>query len=426
MLSEPAIDARGLSKTYKLYRQPQDRLKQYIMGWRDRFYTEVQAVKDISFSVAKGESVGIIGLNGSGKSTLLQLLCGTLTPTTGSVTTSGRLCTMLELGSGFNLEFTGRENIFLNASLLGMTETEIKSRYQDIVSFADIGDFINKPLRCYSSGMYVRLAFAVAAHMDPDILLIDEVLAVGDVFFQQKCNLFMQRQLGETAKVLVTHSLETVANMTTRVLVLDGGRLAFDGSPLEAIETYIRLSRKQDALSGAAKYRRAAKHARAHNRAKMETIAPEKLSGRLGAEFTGFTVEVNGSDYEGYIMAGFRVTLTMFLEVKREISRPIIGYLLADKFGNYLFGQNTVTAELALTQLAPGAHRVRLEFTWPDVAGGDYFLTPGLGDGMGALAHEIECWAHNIFHFNAVTPHKDVHGLFNSTLHHVEILPEAG
>jgi ABC-type polysaccharide/polyol phosphate transport system ATPase subunit len=421
MSSEPAIRVRGLSKTYRLYRQPKDRLKQYLFGGKRRYFTEVQALRDISFSVAQGETIGIIGKNGSGKSTLLQALCGILAPSGGQVVANGRLCAMLELGAGFNPEFTGKENVFLNARLLGMNEEEIESRYPAIVSFADIGEFINKPLRCYSSGMYVRLAFAVAAHTDPDILLIDEVLSVGDVFFQQKCNLYMQRELGKTAKILVTHSMEAVASMTTRVLVLDKGSLAFDGPPLQGIETFMRLSRRENALAGLPRPRQAA--AAKDAPPSLLPIPPDKLSGALSAVFTGFTVEVNGTPYGGCILAGAPVAVTLLMEVRREISHPIVGYLLADRFGNFIFGQNTTTAGLPLDVLRPGAHRICLHFTWPDVAGGDYFLTPGLGNGLDSKAHDIECWAHNIFHFSAVTPHKDVHGLFNGSLHQVECTP---
>jgi len=428
MSSEPAIQVSGLTKDYRLYARPADRLKQILWGGRRRYYTEVRALEAVSFIIAAGESVGVLGVNGSGKSTLLQILCGTLQPTRGTASARGRLCALLELGSGFNPEFTGRENVFLSARLLGMSEAEIEDRYPAIMAFADIGDFIDRPVRCYSSGMYVRLAFAVAAHTDPDILLVDEVLAVGDIFFQQKCNLHMQGQLGRAAKVLVTHCLNTVANMTSRVLVLDRGRLVFDGPPLEAIEAYVRLARATGRSAEPAAASKDAPSPRSDPAADLRPIGPEKLSGELGAVFTAFSVAINGRPYEGYVMAGAQVALTARLEVRREIRHPIVGYLLADRFGNHLFGQNTATAELPLESMRPGPHLLRLCFTWPDIAAGDYFLTPGLGNGQASMAHVIECWAHNIFHFSAITPHKDVHGLFNGTLHQVECvaLSEAG
>lgn len=422
MSPEPAIQVRGLIKDYRHYARPVDRLKQLLGGQSRRHYTEVRALDGLDFCVSPGESVGVLGINGSGKSTLLQILAGTLAPTSGTATVRGRLCALLELGSGFNPEFTGRENISLCARLLGMDEAEIAARTPDIVAFAAVGDFIDRPVRCYSSGMYVRLAFAVAAHTDPDVLLVDEVLAVGDVFFQQKCNLHMRRRLTRAAKIIVTHSLETVANMTTRTLVLDRGRLVFDGPPLEAVETYIRLCRTPDSdvpLSGPAA-------PGPDDRQPWIPIAPDKLSGQGGAVLTAFAVAVNGTPSPGCVMAGQAVTVSLRLEVLRPIEQPIVGYLLADRFGNFLCGQNTVTAGLPLSRLAPGSHVLCLRFGWPDIAPGDYFLTPGLGNGTAAMAHVIECWAHNIFHFQAIAPHKDIHGLFNSTLHSVECRPLAG
>ena len=190
-----AIRVKGLSKCYGIYASPRERLKQFILPRLQRlvgqapkqYFHEFWALKDVSFEIKKGETVGIIGRNGSGKSTLLQMICGTLHPTSGSIQTNGRIAALLELGSGFNPEFTGRENVYMNASVLGLSNEEINERFNDIVTFADIGDFIDQPVKTYSSGMMVRLAFAVIAHVDADILVIDEALAVGDAFFVQKC-----------------------------------------------------------------------------------------------------------------------------------------------------------------------------------------------------------------------------------------------
>ena len=199
--SEIAIKVENLSKQYEIYETPGDRLKQFTLPKLHKFFGLGQkqyfqsfwALQNISFQVKKGETVGIIGRNGSGKSTLLQIICGTLSPTSGEVSNNGRIAALLELGSGFNSEFTGRENVFLNASVLGLTSEEIKARYSNIVRFADIGNFIDQPVKTYSSGMLVRLAFAVIAHVDADILIIDEALAVGDAFFTQKCMRFLRK-----------------------------------------------------------------------------------------------------------------------------------------------------------------------------------------------------------------------------------------
>jgi lipopolysaccharide transport system ATP-binding protein len=207
--SDIAIRVQGLSKRYEIYTKPSDRLKQFVLPLLQRltgkaskqYFREFWALKDVSFEVRKGQTVGIIGRNGSGKSTLLQMICGTITPTTGSIQTNGRVAALLELGSGFNPEFTGRENIYMNASVLGLNSSEIDIRFNDIVDFADIGDFVEQPVKTYSSGMMVRLAFAVIAHVDADILVVDEALSVGDAFFAQKCMRFL-RKFMETGTVL--------------------------------------------------------------------------------------------------------------------------------------------------------------------------------------------------------------------------------
>lgn len=429
MSSEPALSVSGLGKTYRLYEKPSDRLRQMLFGRRRDYFTEVRALKGVGFTVAKGESVGVLGVNGSGKSTLLQILSGNLRPTAGTVARRGRVCALLELGTGFNPEFTGRENLFYAAGLLGMDREETAARFDAMAAFADIGDFMDRPVRCYSSGMYVRLAFALAAQAEPDILLVDEVLAVGDVFFQQKCHLHMKRKLGGAAKVIVTHCLNTAASMTRRVLVLHGGRLVFDGPPLEGIEHYLRLSRGQDAPGPASAPSRGdgpAAPPLAASRAPMTDIPRDKLSGALNVEFTAFRVELNSAPYQGFVQPGAAVTVTVRAMARREIVHPILGYMLADRFGNALFGQNTATAGLPMDPLPEGESLVRFTFTWPEVASGEYFMTMGLGDGHDAMRHVIECWAHNVFLFSAITPGRDVHGLFNGSLLGVERLPPGG
>ena len=219
MSSDIAIRVQNITKTYQIYDKPQDRLKQSLWRGRKQFYREFKALDDVSFEVKKGETVGIIGRNGSGKSTLLQIICGTLAPTSGTVEVNGRVAALLELGAGFNPEFTGKENVYMNASILGLSKEEIDAKYDDIVAFADIGDFIEQPVKTYSSGMYVRLAFAVIAHVDADILVIDEALAVGDVFFTQKCMRFIEQyQENGGAILFVSHDMATVTKLCQSVL----------------------------------------------------------------------------------------------------------------------------------------------------------------------------------------------------------------
>lgn len=245
-----AISIQGLSKCFHIYDTPGDRLKQFVATRLQRmvgksprqYFQEFWALKDVSFEVKKGETIGIIGRNGSGKSTLLQIICGTLTPTSGSVQTNGRIAALLELGSGFNPEFTGRENVYMNAAVLGLSTDEIDARYGDIAAFADIGDYIGQPVKTYSSGMYLRLAFAVAINVEPQILIIDEALAVGDEPFQRKCYSKIEqiRDSGATI-ILVTHAAVTITQMCSRALVLDHGCRLFMGNPKLAVESYQRL-----------------------------------------------------------------------------------------------------------------------------------------------------------------------------------------
>lgn len=245
-----AIRVENLSKCYQIYDRPQDRLKQSIMPRLQRlagrvptqYYRDFWALKDISFEVKKGETVGIIGRNGSGKSTLLQILAGTLAPTTGTAIIEGRVAALLELGSGFNPEFTGRENVFLNGQILGLTQKEIEARYDQIAEFADIGEFIDQPVKTYSSGMFVRLAFAVQAHIDAAIVIIDEALAVGDVFFRQKCYARLEKLRNSGAAILlVSHAMTEIEQYCKRAILLDHGVQKFIGPSSEASKHYYLL-----------------------------------------------------------------------------------------------------------------------------------------------------------------------------------------
>lgn len=239
--NELAISVRGISKCFEMYEKPVHRLYQTLCAGKCRFYKEFWALRDITFNVRRGECVGIIGKNGAGKSTLLQIITGTLSATTGEVSVNGRVAALLELGSGFNPEFTGRENVYLNASILGLSHEETDARFQSILDFADIGEFIDQPVKTYSSGMMVRLAFAVQILVDPDILIVDEALAVGDAAFQRKCYARMDalREKGVTI-LLVTHDTETVKRRCDRAIFLKDRRVAFDGPAEDGIVEYMR------------------------------------------------------------------------------------------------------------------------------------------------------------------------------------------
>lgn len=238
-MNDRVISVRCLGKSYSIYSRPNDRLRQAFWHRGKKFSKSFWALRDISFDVRKGEVVGVIGRNGSGKSTLLQIVSGILHPTEGELLVHGRATPLLELGSGFNPEFTGRENIYFNGSILGMTLKEIKERIDDIIAFADIGDFIDQPVKFYSTGMFLRLGFGVVANLDSPILVIDEHLAVGDEKFQRKCFNFLERIRKKGSSILfVSHSMETIEQMCDRALLLEGGRLLAQGPPKEVIDTY--------------------------------------------------------------------------------------------------------------------------------------------------------------------------------------------
>jgi lipopolysaccharide transport system ATP-binding protein len=242
MSSELAIELKNLGKCYHIYDKPQDRLKQGLWRGRKRFYREFTAVDDVSFTVRKGETVGIVGRNGSGKSTLLQLICGTLRATSGRVETHGRLAALLELGAGFNAEFSGRENVYINASIMGLSNEQIDAQYDSIIEFSEIGDFIDQPVKTYSSGMYVRLAFSVAICVDPDVLILDEALAVGDEAFQRKCFARIQSMQEKGCAILfVSHSSAAVLELCDRAILIDGGRLLIDSKPKAVVEAYQKM-----------------------------------------------------------------------------------------------------------------------------------------------------------------------------------------
>lgn len=252
MSSELAISVTSLGKCFHIYDKPRDRLLQMFSRGRKQYFREFWALSEVSFEVKKGETVGIVGRNGSGKSTLLQLICGTLNPTHGSIVTNGRIAALLELGSGFNPEFSGRENVYLNAAVLGLTRAETEARFADIEAFAEIGEFIDQPVKTYSSGMMVRLAFAVAINVDPQILIVDEALSVGDELFQRKCFARIEAIKASGATILfVSHSGSTVVELCDRAILLDSGEKLIEGVPKNVLGKYQKLLyAPQDKVAG--------------------------------------------------------------------------------------------------------------------------------------------------------------------------------
>ena len=270
MSSDAIIEVRGLSKLFPIYDKPHHRLMQMILGGRRQWYREFCALRDIDFTIERGETVGIVGRNGSGKSTLLQIICGTLAPSFGEVHVRGRVAALLELGAGFNPEFTGRENVYLNGTVLGLTRVQIEEKLESILSFAEIGEFIDRPVKTYSSGMYIRLAFAVAIHVEPDLLVVDEALSVGDEAFQRKCFARIERlREGGCTVLFVSHAAGTVIELCDRAILLDGGELLADGKPKAVISRYQKML-----------YAPAEKVAELRGQLKLERVTGEPLDSK--------------------------------------------------------------------------------------------------------------------------------------------------
>ncbi|KPB01220.1 ABC transporter ATP-binding protein [Ahrensia marina] len=419
MSSETMISVNELSKCYMMYDKPEYRLWQMLWRTRKAWSRDFWALRDITFDVRKGETVAVIGRNGSGKSTLLQLICNTLEPTRGNVQVGGKIAALLELGAGFNAEFTGRENIYLNGAILGMEKSEMDARFQSIIDFADIGDFLNQPVKTYSSGMYVRLAFAVAIHCQPEVLIIDEALAVGDFLFQQKCSRFMKEQFSDVTKLLVTHDMAAVANMADRAIVLHQGKLIYDGDPQSAIREYQIVARGGKHVTHIASDKHADNSEKSNEdilKAYAErdwiTINEHTLSGSLRARIRKCAYEVDGVSGVGAIGSGQQLVIDFEASIEGHLDQVIVGYQVQDRFGSVIFGENSMSSDFSLPNLDAGTWRFSLMFDWPIVAPGKYAVTLGIGSGYDALSHSIECWAHNVIILDSSSD-VDVHGLFN-------------
>lgn len=384
--NEIVIEAHNLGKAYSSYPSPIRRLAQLFLPG---LHVEMRHIlSDISFELRKGETLAIIGRNGAGKSTLLQLICGTLQPSSGEVRTHGRVAALLELGAGFNPDFTGRENIYLNAALHGLSRRDVDDRLESILAFADIGDYIDQPVRTYSSGMYVRLAFSAIAHVDADVLIVDEALAVGDAFFVQKCMRFLREFQTRGSLLFVSHDSAAVTALCDRAIWLDGGRVRMIDSAKRVSEAY--LAEQFDATPA----------------------TPETASdafGKGGAEI----VEVSLLDHRGTALAtlegGEQVSLTVRITIAQPIVSPIVGFYVKDRLGQTLFGDNTwkkyESTPLALNQ--GQTLLAQFSFVMPRLQTGAYTVAVAIAEGT-QLEHEQHHWIHDALVFNVQQPHGGV------------------
>ncbi|MDH4470196.1 MAG: ABC transporter ATP-binding protein [Verrucomicrobiae bacterium] len=439
MSSELAISVNNVSKAYTIWRDPAARLKHPLLNLAGELFpplrkkidaklhglcSEFYALNDISFEVKKGESVGIIGRNGSGKSTLLQIIAGTLQPTQGSVTVHGRVAALLELGSGFNPEFTGRENVYLNASILGLTREETDARFTKIAAFADIGDFINQPVKTYSSGMVVRLAFAVIAHVDADVLIVDEALAVGDVFFTQKCMRFIREFIKEHTLIFVSHDTAAVKSICNKALWLDKGTMIQSGTPKEISELYLQafyegqqgkgtVTRLKASVQNNDQHQLPLKDARLEwinktnlrNDIQVFQFDPEAASfGKRGATITQVELLDEGGNRLSWIVGGEEVILQITIACHEKLYAPIVGFHLKDRLGQILFGDNTYLSYQDNPQICEAREKLKAQFHFemPRLAVGNYSIELGMADGTQS-EHIQHHWVYDAIQFKSET-----------------------
>ena len=433
--NENAIEVRGVSKFYNLYERPQDRVKELFSFTKKKYHTLYKALDQVSFTVKKGETLGIIGRNGAGKSTLLKLITGVITPSEGSIETRGEISALLELGTGFNPEYTGYENIFLR----GFSDEEMQEKVKEIVDFADIGEYMGQPVKTYSSGMFARLAFAVMISFKPEILIVDEALSVGDIFFQQKCNTFMKEEMKGVTKLLVTHDMNSIANMADRVILIDRGKIIREGKPLEVIEDYLKLlhtsvfqseeaaAKDEDARLNAATEAEAealALEAAAREKEKAEIgwvdSPKESIGGAQDILIDRCRMLINGEAVD-VVKPGDAVRIELLLHSKKDADNIIIGYTFKDKYGNSIFAQSTLGEGIMIEGVKQGeVRKASLSFHWPEVKEGDYFLTLGLGEGYDQMVHTVQCWVHSVLHVQAIAL-KPMHGVINHVIEEFKI-----
>lgn len=384
-----SIQVERISKNFRIYAKPAHRLKELV--FRKKYHRDYWALKDVSFQVRRGSTFGVIGENGSGKSTLLQIIAGTLQPTTGSRNVLGRVAALLELGTGFNPEFTGRENVLLNGSILGLSDAEIARKLPDIEQFAEIGEFINLPVKTYSSGMYVRLAFSISINVDPEILLVDEALAVGDIYFQQRCiqKIRQMRQQGKTI-LMVSHDVAAIKNLCDESLWLANGEIQEIGNTEHVVARYLAHTvKRKDPLSKEEDAPPQGSLLESENLilppAHLVVQGFKNIDRRWGnqkAEILGVSLlDANGNECDD-LYHGDWMTVRTSVKFHEAIEQPLFGFILKNRLGEDICGANTSEQIMSIPPAsASQIYTLDFLFQLPILQPGNYYFTVGVGNG---------------------------------------------
>jgi len=422
------ISVTNLSKVYHIYESPSDRVKEAFHPFRKKLHKDFYALDNITFTVEQGDVVGIIGKNGAGKSTLLKILTGVLSQSSGDYQLNGKVSALLELGGGINPEYTGVENIYFNGSILGMSKEEVDAKIQEIIDFADIGDFINVPVKTYSSGMAVRLAFAIAINIDPDILIVDEALSVGDVRFQQK-SIRKMRELMDRAKAIlfVTHDIGTVTNFCNKVVWLKDGKVFKTGTPKDICKQYLSYMAFEDVgVTGDNSVSESSPENADEKREQVwvETSRFESYGERGGAiEQIAFSEQSDFSKIDNF-NGNENCQLSLKIRANESIAHPIYGFILKDSYGNQITGMNTFIYNNDISALQKGDFKkVTINFKLPNIKNGIYTISPAFAEG--SMENHIQHhWIHDAIAFN-VTNKNVVHTIgWNHILERVEFTEE--
>jgi len=380
-----AVEFEAVSKSYAIYDSPGDRLKELVLFNRLSFHRDFWALRDIAFEIARGQTFCVIGENGSGKSTLLQLVAGIMRPTQGSIAAHGRVAALLELGSGFNLEFTGRDNVYLNGAILGLNSRQMDAKYKAIEEFAEIGDFINRPVKTYSSGMVVRLAFAVAIHVDPEILLVDEALSVGDIYFRQRCMRKVHELRSQGVTILfVSHAIGDVKAIGDRTLWLEQGRIKELGETDRVVAKYLAAMVEKDSAYLAHRPRAPVAHTGTRQPPEIVDRIPniDHRHGDGRAEVLGIAVLDPAGRPAPLLEPLSPCVVRISVRAKEEIPLPIVGFMLRNHLGIDFSGSNTSREGFEMPPMAPGdIHTVDFHLDLPELYPGFFSFSPAIADG---------------------------------------------